>query len=375
MYLTRCAECTHINPPSSLYCNACGLRMQVILCPYCSAANDSAQERCRKCSAELGDAATDHSKQVQSIKVAPTPPRLRSAALRAPRSAARVFPVLNDELAPRVFAVRADPDGSVYLACRSDAETAADLVACRSDAQAGADLPSTPATDDEHETVRPWGDAGLSAAFAPAANAHRVDPLPDSANMAPVTALAARGNAAQRGAKVLIGVGLVAAVAAVSYYALRQAPEIRLTMLPAVGADPSAGATVAEPLPRAGQALSLPAASVATSTADRAPVPAAAVPAPQTTAALATAPVDAVALLPPRPAAVAVTQAGTPPERRVRTTLPSPAAVMAAPAPVPLRSGAATAAGERQPAPVGSPCTAAIAALGLCNLESPPRRP
>ncbi len=373
MYLTRCAECTHINPPSSLYCNACGLRMQVILCPYCSAANDSEQKRCRKCSAELGDAATDLSKQVQSINVASKPPRVRSAALRSPRSAARMFPVLNDELAPRVFAVKADPDGSVYLACRSNAETAADLVACRSDAQAGADLPSTPATDDEHETVRPWGDAGLSAAFAPAANAHRVDPLPDSANMAPVTALAARGNAAQRGAKVLIGVGLVAAVAAVSYYALRQAPEIRLTMLPAVGADPSAGATVAEPLPRAGQALSLPAAPVATPTADRAPVPAAAVPAPQTTAALATAPVDAVALLPPRPAAVAVTQAGTPPERRVRTTLPSPAAVVAAPAP--LRAGAATAAGERQPAPVGSPCTAAIAALGLCNLESPPRRP
>lgn len=161
----------------------------------------------------------------------------------------------------------------------------------------------------------------------------------------------------RRPAAWLLGLGGAAFLAFGGYYAYRQQPAIDISGLPPT----SAGHTVAtQPDAR----IELEAAATEARPPDSGAWPSAATPLdlpPPAGAAGARLfpPTQPAAFEPPRPSA---------PSRSAPAAAPTAAAPPAArprPAPAPVT----------MPAPVAGPCTAAVASLGLCNLESAPGRP
>jgi hypothetical protein len=55
MSSTQCPFCEHENPRNARFCNACGVRLHAILCPQCQAVNDLAAIACIACGVELLD--------------------------------------------------------------------------------------------------------------------------------------------------------------------------------------------------------------------------------------------------------------------------------------------------------------------------------
>jgi hypothetical protein len=59
MLSRQCPFCENVNPPSSKFCNACGVKLHAALCPHCGAVNVLTATTCVSCAVALPDASGD----------------------------------------------------------------------------------------------------------------------------------------------------------------------------------------------------------------------------------------------------------------------------------------------------------------------------
>jgi hypothetical protein len=334
-----CAFCQRVNPADSKFCNACGAPLPLVPCARCGAVNDPAATACYQCAAPLREAGAG----------------VRLSAVEAPGAAGASAPAVEPRTAPIAQgppgADGVDRDAQLF----STLQELERLLASSNPgvARGGLDGKSPGAAtrdDDQGAVVTPSVDARLSYP-APA--------------VASPTVRAAPRIVSRRRPAVVVGMVILAVLAAGGYYASRERP---VPDVPAArgavtdGGSPAAtGGPVEQPASASGPAP-------ATSTSALAVAPA-----PQGVAAIrpgTAAPGDArsPAAAPPAGSPGPAAAPGRPgAEAAVRPELAAPAAAAR-----PRRADAGPGIIERPPR-VG-PCTDAVAALGLCAPESIQRR-
>jgi ribosomal protein L40E len=285
-----CPLCEQVNPPDAKFCNACGTAIDLAPCPNCGAVNDPTATSCHQCAA-------------------PLPREAPAAGSTAPADGAAAVPPGTRTPGGRTLPGTAVPvDAAVDRNARILA-TLQELRQLMAETEAGA------------TTV-----AGF-----------------------PTVRMASRA-AGRRPWTVAAGAMVLAVVAVLGYFALRERPVPDASVTPPPRGDvkgdgrSAAGVVVAPPTRPAG-------------TAPGTSTPAAAVPPPVAAE--------------PRPAGA--TAAGTPPageqERDPSAAGAAPAAAVARPRSTDADRGML----ELQPPRVG-PCTEGAAALGLCAREAIQRR-
>ena len=379
MFRSECPICEHVNPADARFCNACGAPLYLVPCPRCGAMNDLIATDCYKCGARVKGRWAD------ALAARSAAAAGKGGSGSVPNDAARgrepiAHPPSGTEIPHGLAAAEPNPQ-----------ETLRELRRLMT-TPVGGQSPATP--DKAGPGVRVGSAAPIAAGRAPNVAAAG----PTSAVVA-VRAVppGARTVSPRRRPGAIVGAGILAVLAALGYFALRQQPAADATQAPAanvetkgrVGPTGSGAIVVLEETAR-------PAPVAPT------PVPISTLP-PPSTRPVPTAPERSVAAtgetgasagdakrarsgtnemsrvegtgpmaLPPSAAVTRGIIENKPSARRVTERAPEAAAAEAVLVPRPQPASA----GERiEPAaPRLGPCTEALAALGLCMPESIQRR-
>jgi hypothetical protein len=355
MYLTQCPHCEHVNPPSSKYCTACGVRLHALLCPQCGAINDATAPHCRKCTAGFLDSGTDDLAPQPAAEGGTGPPGRTSVPALGPGHVDGAAQETQADVEPSAYVVQFEPDGTVNIGCWSEPPSEIDagtgVAEPRSSELApmvlGAPYPATQAV--RGLTPRDGNSAAIAASAV------------TSVPAAPLKALEPRP-------MIVAGLAITAGVAVASFYLFRQETAVRLTSIPIAGTEADVRYDRSEPTALLRRDTDVVSEAAATSTLKFAETRAL----PAVAARPAASPQSSMADL-VQDTPVAGLPANKPRGHRVGSPSAEAAAAVAAALARP-RSGTAAAATPLQPPQLG-PCTDGVAALGLCSPEPSPRRP
>ena len=332
MLSRQCPFCENVNPPSSRFCNACGVKLHAALCPYCGAVNVLAATTCVSCAAELPDASSAAMAALSATADVEAPahaaPPIEAAPVAEPHGAPpRVVSL--DTVPPLAFSVHFDRDHTVKIDRSYDSGAHvnahhADWTASRTSERRELTSPHPPLPELTLQV-----DDFLAQGLAPAFDL-RTSPAP----------VAEPPRYRQYAA--LLGIAIVALLAGSAYYLYHAHTIAEMSALVASGRELKVRDTSTESAP-----TDTPAATPV------APSPAAA----------------AAPAIPANPQSALPADA----QRKLRATgqigsAEAAATVDAAAA----RTKSGNAASATPPQGLG-PCTDAVAALGLCTRESPTR--
>jgi hypothetical protein len=348
----RCLFCQHANPASAKFCNECGSGLHLQPCERCDAINDRNAPQCHHCGVALAAAPSEPAREASEPAAVPT---------------------LVDEVTLPKSAVSAEQLTSVDRAFEVLERDLATLDRTRAAGRAG-DAPAWAVATQPHEHAATGGEGELAAVrlqpfWRLRASRPRARSLATIAAAGVVVAVAVAGylHTLPQGPTP----GTVAATTTQPVRELAIAPSVDSSAMP--NAEPAAPAVTAkrnDPVPAPAVAAKqddpVPAPAVAAKQDDP---PAAAVVAkpddPTPTSAVGSAIAPALMAQADDPAASAPARPATAKPRRARTST-ARAVTVSPPLIDSVPTTAAPGIGAVSPSPVAGPCTASVAALGLC---------
>jgi hypothetical protein len=374
----RCLFCQHANPASAKFCNECGSGLHLQPCERCDAINDRNAPQCHHCGVALAAAPSEPAREASEPAAVPT---------------------LVDEVTLPKSAVSAVQLTSVDRAFEVLERDLATLDRTRAAGRAG-DAPAWAVATQPHEHAATGGEGELAAVrlqpfWRLRASRPRARSLATIAAAGVVVAVAVAGylHTLPQGPTP----GTVAATTTQPVRELAIAPSVDSSAMP--NAEPAAPAVTAkrnDPVPAPAVAAKqddpVPAPAVAAKQDDPVPAPAVAakqddpIPAPAVAAKQDDPPAAAVVAKPDDPtptsavgsaiapalmaqaddpAASAPARPATAKPRRARTST-ARAVTVSPPLIDSVPTTAAPGIGAVSPSPVAGPCTASVAALGLC---------
>jgi Double zinc ribbon len=346
MLSRQCPFCENVNPPNSKFCNACGVKLHAALCPHCGAVNVLSATVCVSCAAELPDAATV-AKTAQAIADADTAGSDAASLVHATAHAEPPLVPLQvpalETVPPLAFSVHFDRDHAVKIDRGPDGRMPlnshlAELTATRANERRELEFAHTQQLPE----------------LTLAANGHVVHPsVPGlDARTAPV---ALPDRRYRRYATLLGIVAVVAMLAGSAYYLYHAHTLAEMAALIATSRELKGPDTSADAGNNGSEAQR---ATVADTTGP----PAIVTPAERVAGPAGTSPQPAVTANDPRKPRAAGAQIA-PAEATATATVSAGA----------TQAKAASPSNEAAPQPL-EPCTATVAALGLCTRESPNRK-
>jgi hypothetical protein len=361
----RCLFCQHANPASAKFCNECGSGLHLQPCERCDAINDRNAPQCHHCGVALAAAPSEPAREASEPAAVPT---------------------LVDEVTLPKSAVSAVQLTSVDRAFEVLERDLATLDRTRAAGRAG-DAPAWAVATQPHEHAATGGEGELAAVrlqpfWRLRASRPRARSLATIAAAGVVVALAVVGyvHTLPQGPTP----GTAAATTTQPVRELAIAPSVDSSAMP--NAEPAAPAVTAkrnDPVPAPAVAAKqddpIPAPAVAAKQDDPIPAPAVAAkqddpPAaavvakpddPTPTSAVGSAIAPALMAQADDPAASAPARPATAKPRRARTST-ARAVTVSPPLIDSVPTTAAPGIGAVSPSPVAGPCTASVAALGLC---------
>ncbi|MGE5738244.1 MAG: double zinc ribbon domain-containing protein [Betaproteobacteria bacterium] len=363
----RCLFCQHANPASAKFCNECGSGLHLQPCERCDAINDRNAPQCHHCGVALAAAPSEPAREASEPAAVPT---------------------LVDEVTLPKSAVSAEQLTSVDRAFEVLERDLATLDRTRAAGRAG-DAPAWAVATQPHEHAATGGEGELAAVrlqpfWRLRASRPRARSLATMAAAGVVVAVAVAGylHTLPQGPTP----GTVAATTTQPVRELAIAPSVDSSAMP--NADPAARAPAVtakrdDPVPAPAVAAKqddlVPAPAVAAKQDDPIPAPAVAAkqddpPAaavvakpddPTPTSAVGSAIAPALMAQADDPAASAPARPVTAKPRRARTST-ARAVTVSPPLIDSVPTTAAPGIGAVSPSPVAGPCTASVAALGLC---------